>query len=167
MSQLTYNDLVKEDLIPRTQVLNSLVINTPYKFDGYTSAPKIAKVFTLPFGIRANTITILRAGFQFVFSASLFMVISSFLIMSLYLPLQNQNVLMLKNAKSLTNYQFSLEAKLQEASSYTKLFSNADNLSLVDSEQILRVNSNSNNLSEEKQNLITINKYPSLQFSGF
>jgi len=148
-------------------ILSSLVINTPYKFDESTTSPRIGKVFSLPFGFRADALAIFKTSFQFVFSVSLFMAVSSIFIMSLYLPLQAQNNSMLKSAKSLTNKQFSLQANLQETSSYTKLYTNAEGFSLKDSEEVIHVNNLAPVNIEEKENLITFNKYPTLQFAGF
>lgn len=166
-SKTQYSNLMSKELIPQAQVLSSFVINTPYKFDGSTTSPRIAKVFSLPFGVRADAISIFNGSFKFISSMSLFMIVSCALVLSLYLPLQAQNNLMLSSAKTLTSKQISLQANLQEESSYTKLFTSLDKLELMDSEETVHVNNIKNNTKIENRNLITFNKYPSLQFSGF
>ena len=148
-------------------ILSSLVINTPYKFDESTTSPRIGKVFSLPFGFRADALAIFKTSFQFVFSVSLFIAVSSFFLISLYFPLQPQNNLLLTSAKRLTNKKFSLQANLQETSSYTKLYTNAEGFSLKDSQEVIHVNNISPIVAEEKENLITFNKYPTLQFAAF
>lgn len=166
-SKTRYSELLSKELVPQAQVLSSLVINTPYKFDEHTTSPRISKVFSFPFGIRTDAISLFKTSFRFVSSMSLFMIVSCVIGLSLYLPLQAQNNVMLSNAKTLTSKQIALQANLQEESSYTKLFTNLDKLELMDSEQTLHVNNIENTTVVENNNLITFNKYPSLQFSGF
>lgn len=166
-SKTQYSNLMSKELIPQAQVLSSFVINTPYKFDEHTTSPRVAKVFSFPFGVRTDAISIFKGSFKFISSMSLFMIVSCILVLSLYLPLQAQNNLMLNNAKTLTSKQISLQANLQEESSYTKLFTSLDKLELMDSEETVHVNNIKNNTKIENRNLITFNKYPSLQFSGF
>ena len=167
ISKTQYSNLMSKELIPQAQVLSSLVINTPYKFDGNTTSPRISKVFSFPFGIRTDAISIFKGGFKLVSSMSLFMIISCVLVLSLYLPLQAQNNVMLSSAKTLTSKQISLQANLQEESSYTKLFTSLDNLELMDSKETVHVNNTKGNTRVESRDLITFSKYPSLQFSGF
>ena len=50
---------------------------------------------------------------------------------------------------------------------YQVLYTNAEGLSLKDSEEVIHVNNLSPINTEEKENLITFNKYPTLQFAGF
>ena len=168
----SYSNSINKDYISRSQVLSSLVINTPFPVDKLTTSPQITKIFTFPLGLRIDSATLVKAIFNFIFSMSIFMTIASLFTLSFYLPLQKQNFQLITSAKSLANQQFSLKANLQEVTSYNKLFSNAKNLSLKDSENIIRIPKNTlDNIKTNKpisgNHLITINKYPSIQFSGF
>ena len=147
-------------------MLSSLVLNPPYKIDGFTTSPKISKILNLPYGLRIDSSLLIKVFCQGVLSMALFMAVSSMLIFCFYLPIQKQNNELLKTVKSLTNEKYILLANLQEASSYTKLFPRAEMYSLKDTKEIIHVQNSANNLAKDTT-LIALNKYPSIQFSGF
>lgn len=148
-------------------MLSSLVINPPYKVDGYTSSPKVSKTLTLPFGIRLTSALLLKLALKFTFSMSLFMALSCICLTCLNLPIEKQNNLLISSAKSLTNEKYYLLQDLQETSSLSKLFSNAESSSLKDAEQVIYAKAAVNSTNTKQNKLIAINKYPSIQFSGF
>ena len=148
-------------------MLSSLVINTPYKFDGHTTSPKVAKTLTLPFGIRLSSATLLIFGKKLFFSSSIFMALSCILLTCLYLPIEKHNLQVINSAKSLTNEKYYLLQNLQESSSYNKLFSNSGTYSLNDAQEVIKIKPLQNNDTTQKKKFISINKYPSIQFSGF
>ncbi len=74
---------------------------------------------------------------------------------------------MSKNARMLTNKQFALLAKVQETSSYNKLFTNANSLRLEDSKEIINLRNNTYSSTEQSGTFKTFSKYPSIHFSGF
>ena len=156
-----------EDYIQKQQVLSSLVLNVPYTVDGFDSAPKISKLLTFPFGIRIDSYLLFKYTYQFISSMSILMTATCILISCIYLPVKYQNIEMSRNAKTLTNKQFALLAKVQETSSYNKLFNSAVNLKLEDSKEIIRLQNNNQYRSEEPQINTSSNKYPSIHFSGF
>ena len=166
MNQLRYK-IAEEKVVRPTPYLSSLVVNTPYEFDGFTSSPRIDRVLNTAIGVKSNSQVLSRIAFQIMISLSSAMIASTMILLALYLPLQAQNNLILKSAKSLTNKKLQLQATVQEASSYSLLFNSASTLSLMDSEEVIHLNSNSVKIEKQKNNLLTINKYPSLQFTGF
>lgn len=149
-------------------MLSSLVINPPYKVDGHTTSPKVAKTLTLPFGIRLSSATLFILTKKFFFSSSLFMAMSCVFLTCLYLPLEKHNLRVINSAKSLTNEKYYLLQNLQESSSYNKLFSNLGIYSLKDAQEIIQIKSSLSKTTTQKKNrFVSINKYPSIQFSGF
>ena len=74
---------------------------------------------------------------------------------------------MLNTAKVLTNEKYSLLANLQEASNYNKLFTNSESLKLKDTNEIIHLANTQEILNQTNKNLIVLNKYPSILFSGF
>ncbi len=156
-----------EDYIQRRQVLSSLVLNVPYRVEGFDTAPKISKLLTFPFGIRIDSLLLYKYIFKFVSGMSVLMVATCILITCFYLPLKYQNIEMSKNARMLTNKQFALLAKVQETSSYNKLFTNANSLRLEDSKEIINLRNNTYSSTEQSGTFKTFSKYPSIHFSGF
>lgn len=150
-----------------SQVLSSLVLNPPYKFDGLTTSPRIPRTLTFPFGIRLDSQLLLKLSFQFILSMSSFMVISCALIFCFYLPVEKQNEQLTKAIKSLTNENYSLLANLEEVSSYNKLFFNAEKYSFKDAGIIFYSAASDDNYNKPNKKIISFNKYPSIQFSGF
>ena len=71
------------------------------------------------------------------------------------------------NARILTNKQFALRAKVQETSSYNTLFTNANNLNLEDSKEVINLRNNEYLATRQSKGFNTFNKYPSIHFSGF
>ncbi len=161
----SYSRTIDNEYISRNQRLSSLVINTPYKVDSYTTSPRIAKLLTFPFGLRIDSYSLMKLVFKGVYSMSLLMLLSSLCLIGVYLPVQNQNNQLFSTAKSLTNQKLVLLAKLNETTTYNKLFSNADSLSLKDSEEIIHIRKNQSTYKPNKS--ITFKKYPSIEFSGF
>ena len=149
----------------KNQKLSSLVINTPYKVDSFTTSPRIAKLLTFPFGLRIDSYSLIKLVFKGAYSISLLMLFSSLCLIGVYLPVQNQNNQLFSAAKSLTNQKLILLAKLNETTTYNKLFSNADSLSLQDPEEIIHIRKNQSVYKPNKS--ITFKRYPSLEFSGF
>src|SRR3989338_8186626 len=149
----------------KNQKLSSLVINTPYKVDSFTTSPRIAKLLTFPFGLRIDSYSLIKLVFKGAYSISLLMLFSSLCLIGVYLPVQNQNNQLFSAAKSLTNQKLILLAKLNETTTYNKLFSNADSLSLKDSEEIIHIRKNQSVYKPNKS--ITFKRYPSIEFSGF
>lgn len=141
------------------------MINPPYKVDSYTTSPKIAKLLTFPFGIRIDSYSLTRLVFKGIISTSILMLISSLCLTGIYLPVQNQNNQLYSAAQTLTNQKLVLLAKVQETTNYNKLFSNANLLSLKDSEETIHLRKNNSIYSPNKQP--KSNKYPSIEFSGF
>lgn len=161
----SYSRTINNEYLKRRQVLSSLVINPPYKVDSYTTSPKIAKLLTFPFGIRIDSYSLTRLVFKGIISTSILMLISSLCLTGIYLPVQNQNNQLYSAAQALTNQKLVLLAKVQETTNYNKLFSNANLLSLKDSEEIIHLRKNNSSYSPNKQP--KSNKYPSVEFSGF
>ena len=95
------------------------------------------------------------------------MTFASLLILCFVLPIQHQNCQLLQKTKTLTNNKLIHIVKIQEASSYNKLFSSANTLALKDAQEIIHINGTNVTLQNEPNKLITFNKYPSIQFSGF
>lgn len=149
----------------KNQKLSSLVINTPYKVDSFTTSPRIEKLLTFPFGLRIDSYSLIKLVFKGAYAISLLMLFSSLCLIGVYLPVQNQNNQLFSAAKSLTNQKLVLLAKLNETTTYNKLFSNADSLSLKDSEEIIHIRKNQSVYKPNKS--ITFKKYPSIEFSGF
>ena len=163
-----YPNFYNEEFLQRNQVLSSLVLNPPYKIDGLTTSPKISKILSFPFGLRIDSYLLFKLVFQFMSSMSLFMAVSCFLILCFYLPIEKQNKNLLNTTKSLTSEQYSLLANLQEASTYSKLFSNADAYLLKDAKKIIYIKQQNFKIKDkEDPTLIASNKYPSIQFAGF
>lgn len=156
-----------EDYLTKRQILSSLVLNPPYNVDGFTTAPKISKVLSLPFGLKIKSASIFSSIFRLIFSMSMLMITTCILILFFYLPLKVQNIELSNTAISLTNNKYTTLAKIQEESNYNRLFSNVSTFSLMDSDEIIHINNDSIIPSKEKIKLITFNKYPSIQFSGF
>lgn len=150
----------------QNQILRSLVLNPPYRIDGFTTSPKISKVFSFPYGLRIDSHAFFRSIFQLVFMLSLFMSISCVFLLCFYLPIQNQNVELFNTAKNITNKKLALLVDIQEASSYSKLFSSATSLSLIDAKEIIHINKPTHNV-KGFESPITFSKYPSIRFSGF
>ena len=110
-----YPDLFNnQEYLYNNQILSSLVLNPPYKVDGYTTSPKISKTLTLPFGIRLSSALLLKLILRFTFSMSLFMAISCICLTCLYLPIEKHNNQLITSAKSLTNEKYYLLHTLQE-----------------------------------------------------
>ena len=149
----------------RSQVLSSLVINPPYKVDSSTTSPRIAKLLTFPFGLRIDSYSLVKLVFKGIYSMSLLMLISSLCLIGVYLPVQNQNNQLFSAAKSLTNEKLVLLAKLNETTTYNKLFSNANSLSLKDTDEIIHIRKNQYSYKPNKT--VVFKKYPSIEFSGF
>ncbi len=148
------------------QLLSSLVINTPYTIDHFTTAPQVSKLFTLPLGIQIDSPTLFKSLFNVLVSICLIMLLVCIVTFSIYLPIQNQNIQMLNSAKSMGNQQLALEVKLQETTSYNKLLSQASILSLKDAKDIMHLG---NGLIKgiKSSKIIIVNQYPSILFSGF
>ena len=160
-----YSRTINNEYMMKNQKLSSLVINTPYKVDSFTTSPRIAKLLTFPFGLRIDSYSLIKLVFKGAYSISLLMLFSSLCLIGVYLPVQNQNNQLFSAAKSLTNQKLILLAKLNETTTYNKLFSNADSLSLKDSEEIIHIRKNQSVYKPNKS--ITFKRYPSLEFSGF
>ena len=160
-----YSRTINTEYLARNQALSSLVINTPYKIDSYTTSPRIAKLLTFPFGLRIDSYSLMKLAFKGVYSMSLLMLISSLCIIGVYLPVQNQNNQLFSAAKSLTNQKLVLLEKLNETTTYNKLFSNANSLSLKDTEEVIHIRKNQYAYKPNKS--LTFKKYSSIEFSGF
>lgn len=150
--------MLEEQYLQKRQMLKALVLNPPYKVDGFTTSPKVR--------LKADIYTICKSTFNIMLSLSIFMTITCFFVFSFYLPLQNQNTRLLNTAKSITNKKLSLLVNLQEVSNFSKLFSNTDSFSLVDPKEVIYVNSNPQ-YSRQSKSHVVINRYPSIQFAGF
>ncbi len=155
-----------ENYIERQQGLSSLVVNVPYKINGFDTAPKISKLLTFPFGIRIDSQLLFKSVFKLVFSMNILMTVACVLTTCVYLPLKYQNVQMNKDIKSLTNKQFALQAEVQNTSTYNRLFSSADNLKFEDSQEIVHVRNNDYPITQAKS-AVVFNRYPEIHFSGF
>ena len=64
----SYSNLYKEEYLSKNQILSSLVLNTPYKVDGFTTAPKISKILAFPFGIKIDSYLLFKFVFNFISS---------------------------------------------------------------------------------------------------
>ena len=156
-----------EDYIQRRQGLSSLVLNVPYRVEGFDTAPKISKLLTFPFGIRIDSLSLYQYIFKFISGMSVLMASTCILITCFYLPIKYQNMEMSTDARILTNKQFALLAKVQETSSYNKLFTSANSLNLEDSKEVVILRNNNTFTANKKTKSDTFNKYPSIHFSGF
>ena len=161
----SYSRTIHNDYMRRNRALSSLVINTPYKVDSYTTSPRIAKLLTFPFGLRIDSYSLVRLAFKGMLSMSLLMLVTSMCLVGVYLPVQNQNNELFSAAKSLTNEKLVLLANLNETTTYNKLFSNANSLSLKDSDEIIHIRKNQYAYKPNKT--VVFKKYPSIEFSGF
>lgn len=159
--------IYREEILQGNQVLSSLVLNPPYKFDGLTTSPKISKILSFPFGLRIDSSLIYKFVIQFAVSIPMLMTVSSLLLPCIYLPVEKQNTKLLTTAKSLTNEKLSLLVNLQEASSYNKLFSKLDAYPLKDTTNIIHVQTDNEDTTKQSTKVISFNKYPSVQFAGF
>ena len=158
----------------RNVFLSSLVMNPPYKIDNFTTSPKISKLLTFPFGIKIDSYYLLQLCIQSFTSASLFMLLASVLLFTIYLPIQNQNNILLTNLKTLSNKKLVLLGNIQEASNYNKLFSYAERLDLKDAKGIITVKTSTyqgqgqgQGQGQNKNQTLAFNKYPTIQFAGF
>ncbi len=161
----SYSRTINDQYLTRNQALSSLVINPPYKVDSYTTSPRIAKLLSFPFGLRIDSYSLVKLIFKGIFSMSLLMLISSLCLIGVYLPIQTQNNELFSAAKSLTNQKLVLLAKLNETTTYNKLFSSANSLSLKDTEEIIHIRKSQSSYKPNKP--ILFKKYPSIEFSGF
>ena len=160
-------NISNEDYALKNQILSSLVLNPPYKIDGFNSAPKISKIFSFPFGIKIASYLLCKLIYNCVISMSLIMAAASTCIFFFYLPVQNQNVHLLNNIKSLTNQKLTLLDNLQESTNYNKLFFKANVFSLEDSKKVIYLKADLKHSSKESLSTIFTNKYPSIKFTGF
>lgn len=149
------------------QILSSLVVNPPYKTDGFTTSPTIPKILDLPLGVRINSAVLVRSFLQLMISLTAFMLSASVCICCFYLPVENQNNQLTSEIRTLTNQNLGLLANLQETTSYNRLFSGADALSLVDSEETIYINANTTSTPKQIKRALSFKKYPSIQFAGF
>lgn len=154
------------ETLTRSQYLSSLVINTPYSVDRLNTAPKISKIFAFPFGLRIESVILLKFIFNLIISFSIFMVLTCIFIICLYLPIQYNNNILFNNIKSLSNQKLINIASLQETSSLDKLFSCSSRFSLKDPDEIIHINNDINCICNSTKNN-SFNNYPSLQFAGF
>lgn len=162
----SYN-VAKEDFIARPIALSSLVINTPYTLDNNTTAPKIAKLLSLPFGIRITS-EVLRLGlFKFALHYVVLMFVGCIFLNFLYIPVNQKNIELLNSSKSLSNKQFNLLADEQEALSFNKLFENANSLPLVEPEKVFHAKDLKSLISSGISKKEKSGNYPSVQFAGF
>lgn len=144
--------------------LASLVVNPPYQFDPYSSAPKISKLLSFPFGIKLDSASFLQLLFRGLSMATAILLISSIFLTAVSLPIKGQNVNLYSDTKMLAREKFSLLFNIQETISYNKLFSISRNLAMKDSEETLYTNS----IDEELKREFTFNKKSQdMQFSGF
>lgn len=160
-----YQNTTNEEYFQRNLMLSSLVMNPPYKIDGFNSSPKISKLLSLPLGVRINSSLLTKYAFSFLLSMSIFMLITSICIIFVYLPLQNKNTQLFNNIKKSTNNKLNLLTRLQETTSYNKLYFNASKYSFEEAEEIIHLNPLISTESNKK--IISINKYPTIQFAGF
>ena len=142
----------------RSQMLRSLVVNVPTSVDNFTTSPTV--------GIKINSAHFLQSIFKITMSLSIFMTLSCLVISCFLLPLQNKNNILQDTAKTITNKKFNLLVNLQEATTYTKLFSASSLLSFVDPDEVIHVSNKQLALVQSKKK-IKINNYPPLQFAGF
>src|SRR3989338_19476 len=167
MTLYSKSNPINENYIYKSQVLSSLVLNPPYKVDGFTTSKKVEKILTLPFGVKVSSRLLLRSAFNFIVLSSVFMIACCLFITCVSLPLQAQNFQLSDNAKNLANKKSVLLAKVNQASSYNKLFLNAELYKMEDSKEIIYVK----NTNERNNNIYSkvnqIKKYPSIQFAGF
>lgn len=154
-----------KEYIQNSQYLTSLVLNPPYRIDDYTTSPRVSKILSFPFGIKISRVDFIKQFFQFIFSMSLFMLTACILIFCIYLPIEASNNSLITTAKNLTKEKYLLQGNLEESSTYNKLFTNADFLSLKDSENIIYLTTN--NRIEKAGVKSFLNKYPLIQFAGF
>ena len=145
--------------------LNSLVVNSPYTFDSYSTSPKIAKLLSLPWGVRIESTSLLALAAKGFLTLTLSMLLSSIFIIAISLPIQGQNNYLSQNTKKLTNEKFELMFNLQATTSFNKLFSKANKLSMKDGEETIYIsNQQGSRLSKE---FTFHKKQPYIQFSGF
>lgn len=155
----SYHNSIRGEYLQNSQVLSSLVLNPPYKVDGFTTSPKI--------GLRLDAALLFRHAFNLMTSLTVFMAVSCLLILCISLPIQHQNNQLIQNAKTLTNNKLIHTVKIQEASSYSKLYTSAAAFSYKDAEEIIQIAQTANTNTTNTKKLISFNKYPSIQFSGF
>ena len=165
MKRRTFN--LKEEYFQSNQVLSSLVLNTPFKVDAFTTAPRVPKILDFPFGLKIDSYILFKSTFYLVSSLALLMTFTCILITCFYLPIQNHNSQLFNSAKSLTNRNLTLLVKMQESSNYNTLFKNASNFTLKDSEETIHINNNTIIPENENTKLLSFNRHPVIQFSGF
>lgn len=160
----SYLNNSKKAYFTENPVLSSLVVNVPYSVDSYTTAPKISKLLTFPFGVRIDTLSLASIIFKLIISLSSFMLVASTCIIAICLPIQSQNFQLHSAIETLTNQKLGLIATLQESTDCNRLFANADTFSLKDSEEVLHINNTS---AIKSANKLKIKNYASLEFVGF
>lgn len=160
-----YSRTINSEFATRNQALSSLVINTPYKVDSYTTSPRIAKLLTFPFGLRIDSYSLMKMVFKGMLSSSVVMLIFSLCLIGVYLPVQNQNNQLYSATKSLTNQNLVLLSDLNETTTYNKLFSGADSLALKDTEEVIHIKKKQAEYKTNKS--FTFKKYPTVEVSGF
>lgn len=161
MNTLTQN----ANNISGNTVLNSLVINTPYKFDTCTTSPTIDKIFALPFGVRASADVLIRSTLNISGACTALLLTICFVFNLIYVPLNIENAQLLSTSKTLTNTQYNLIASAQEASNYNKIFESASSYKFIDANEVIHVKNKSQNLKAKTKT--KLNKYPSVHYSGF
>ena len=160
-----YPRTINNNYIRNNQFLSSLVVNPPYRVDSYTTSPRIAKLLTFPFGLRIDSFSLVSLIFKGVISMSIIMLVLSLCLIGVILPVQSQNNELFSAAKTLTNQKLILLARLQETINYNSLFFNADSLSMKDSGEVIHIRKNNHIYKQNKQPVL--NKYPSIEISGF
>lgn len=163
---MEYLNILKDEYISKKQLLSSLVLNPPYRDSYLDTSPKIAKVHSLPFGVRIDSNVLCRLIFSTLIMSSIFMTIVCLFTFCISLPIQAQNTQLINKARSVSNNKLNVIVKLQEVTSNSRLFTGASLFSMKEPEEVIRVELNMT-LAQREQKFTRFNKYPSIQFAGF
>lgn len=140
MSKIVESRLMNE-VITNERVLSSLVVNTPFSVDFYTTSPKVSKTHALPFGGRATTTTIFNMCFCVTSYSVLVLLLSSILLSCISLPLIYENYELMNTSKVLVNEQQNLLTEEQASVSYGRLFRNANKFDFADAKEVIKLRS--------------------------
>lgn len=150
----------------RSTLMDSLILS-PIAGQNFTSAKTITK--SIPIEFKFDLISFLSNLYKIIFSTSIFMISFSIILLFFTLPLQNLNSLLLSQTKDLTTTNSGLLIKMQETTSYRKLFQAIEGFSLVEPKNVVYVNQSpsTNSIIENSFKFTNYKNYPSFNFAGF
>lgn len=145
-------------------VLSSLVINLPSQVKPSSSTNKFSSALARLFGINLELTSLLALFTKTILNTAIIMAVTCISFFCVYIPLQIENNNLLNTTEKLSNKQYILSVKTQEASTYKRLFNLVKAYTLVEPIEIVRTKQN----EEIKFNKNTkLNTYSRFYYSGF